>query len=145
MKLPENNPRATSIVGKRFAFHGVVTKLTLLIAATIALAGSTMAQVYDPSEFNPARFEQYEDQLQALLRTRLDEEKLFVSRVVKAVEEGRIPAKLVQTSYLWVRNKRPDSNYPFVYFERVLRLQAKALEIEKQVPPFDYAVYQQAD
>ena len=88
-----------------------------------------------------ARFDLYERQLNAILKTRRDEEKLFVKRVVDQVKLKKISSKLVNTSFQWVRNKRPGTKYPFVYFERVLRLQATKLELEDEIPPFDYGIY----
>ncbi len=69
------------------------------------------------------RFKDYEAKIQALLKTRLPEEKEFVTQVMDKVRAGEIPEKMVETSYKWVLNKHPDTNYPFVYFERVLRIQ----------------------
>ena len=79
--------------------------------------------------------------IQAILKTRLPEEKEFVSKVLKLVREGKLPERVMETSYKWSLNKHPDSNYPFVYFERVLRIQANKLRIE--LPAFDYTVYRQ--
>ena len=70
-----------------------------------------------------------------------DEEKAFVKVVVTNIREGKLPAKLVNTSFQWVRNKRPNTPYPFVYFERVLRLQAAKVKVSEYVPPFDYGIY----
>jgi hypothetical protein len=92
----------------------------------------------DPVEL---RFQDYEAKIQALLKTRLPEEKAFVSAVMTKVRAGEIPEKMVETSFKWVLNKHPDTNYPFVYFERVLRIQGEKAEIE--IPPFDYEVYRQ--
>ncbi len=126
-------------------FHRLINSTTIPLALLVALAIGSLnvakADDYDPSKFNPAQFIEYERQLNALLKTRRDEEKLFVGQVVAQIRLGKIPSKLVQTSYQWVRNKRPDTNYPFIYFEKVLRLQAAKLKLEKEVPVFDYSVY----
>lgn len=87
------------------------------------------------------RFTDYEERLNAILKTRRDEEKKFVNQVLLQVRAGELPEHLVETSYKWVINKRPDTNYPFVFFERVLRLHATALELE--IPAFDYSIYDQ--
>jgi len=87
------------------------------------------------------RFRDYEATIQAILKTRLNEEKAFVTSVMEKVRAGEIPEKMVETSYKWVLNKHPDTNYPFVYFERVLRIQGDKAGIE--IPPFDYEVYRQ--
>lgn len=97
-----------------------------------------------PESFDSKQFVEYERQLNALLKTRHDEEKKFVGQIVAQVRLGKIPSRLVSTSYSWVRNKRPDTNYPFVYFERVIRIQAKAIKLEKEIPEFDYSIYRSA-
>lgn len=89
------------------------------------------------------RFKDYEQRLNALLKTRRDEEKSFVQEVVAKIRSGAIPERLVETSYKWVLNKRPNTNYPFIYFERVLRIQAKRIRLEPQIPAFDYDIYNQ--
>ncbi len=115
---------------------------SLLLGSCILLQSrDSIAQDFEPEKFNPAQFEEYERQLNALLKTRRDEEKTFVKEVVDKIRKGKIPSKLVSTSYKWVANRRPTTNYPFVYFERVLRLQAKKIKIEKEVPAFDYNIY----
>ena len=101
----------------------------------VASSGTAQAQELD------LRFKDYEERLNAILKTRLDAEREFVQKVVAKVKAGTLPERLVETSFKWVLNKRPDTNYPFVYFERVLRLQAKKLELEAHVPRFDYDVY----
>jgi hypothetical protein len=84
-------------------------------------------------------FEEYERRLNAILKTRRDDEKEFVEKVVEKLKEEKLPLKLVDTSFEWVRNKRPDTEYPFYYFERVLRIQATELGLQDEVPPFDYS------
>lgn len=85
------------------------------------------------------RFERYEEKINALLKTRRDEEKQFIADLMAKVRTGEIPEPLIETSYKWVLNKKPDTKYPFVYFERVLRLQAEKLQVE--IPAFDYEIY----
>ena len=92
-----------------------------------------------------AQFLEFEQQLNAMLKTRRDEEQEFIGLVVNQIRLGRIPSRLVSTSFEWVRNKRPTTKYPFVYFERVLRLQAERLGLESEIPPFDFSIYSQTN
>jgi hypothetical protein len=87
------------------------------------------------------RFTDYEARLNAILKTRRDEEKKFVSEVMALVRNGVLPERLIETSYKWVMNKRPGTDYPFIYFERVLRIQAAVMKLE--IPAFDYSIYDQ--
>ena len=88
-----------------------------------------------------AYFEQYEIQLNAILKTRRDEEKLFVSLAVEQVRNGALTTRLINTSFRWVQNKRPNVNNRFIYFERVLRLLATRQGVGDAVPPFDTDIY----
>ncbi|MFO0528004.1 MAG: hypothetical protein ACK52A_07885 [Planctomycetota bacterium] len=126
--------------------RAAVVALLVSLAASTAMAQTqtqTQAQAQEAKSDDPVelRFEDYEAKIQALLKTRLPEEKAFVSAVMAKVRAGEIPEKMVETSFKWVLNKHPETNNPFLYFERVLRIQGNKAEIE--IPPFDYDVYRQ--
>lgn len=87
-------------------------------------------------------YELYERQLKSVLKTRLEEEEEFVNDVVDLVRQEKLPKVIVDRAWLWVRNHREASRYPFVYFERILRLETEKLEIE--IPEFDRSIYSQA-
>ena len=84
--------------------------------------------------------DKYETEINAILKTRLQEEKDYVSKIVELVKKGDIPRELVDKSVLWVRAKRPYTNRGFVYFEQVLFRLGEKVKIE--IPRFDYSVYQ---
>jgi hypothetical protein len=109
------------------------------ISLTIPMA--SYGDDFLPESFTNAQFVEYERKLNALLKTRANEEKKFVNQIVLQVKLGKIPSRLVSTSYQWGRTKRPNTNYPFIYFEKVIRIQAKAMKLEKEIPPFDYSIY----
>ena len=115
-----------------------------LLFSTTTFLQTGAADDFMPETYTEAQFSEYERQLNAMLKTRTDEEKKFISDVVTQVRLGRIPSKLVSTSYQWGRKNRPTTNYPFIYFEKVLRIQAKAIKLEDEIPPFDYSVYKSA-
>ncbi len=92
-------------------------------------------------QFGEDQFEEYERQLNAILLTRIDAESEFVGEIVDRVRTGALPPRLVQTTFQWIRIRRPDTRYPFVYFEKVLRLQATRLALGEEIPAFDYTVY----
>ena len=96
---------------------------------------------FDPTLIDGKFFEEYERRLNAILKTRRDEEKEFVRLVVEQVKQDKIPTYLIDISFQWVRNKRPETDAPFIYFERVLRLNAEKLGIEDEIPPFDRNLY----
>jgi len=118
--------------------------LILLFTSSSKAQSSKDKNVFDPRNNNINYLDEYERQLNAILKTRRDEEKEFISLLIKQVREEKIPAYLVDTSFQWVRNHRPDTDYPFIYFERVLRIQAESLELQDQIPPFDLEIYNQS-
>ena len=111
--------------------------------AIVNLAAASQSDAPEDSSAVRTQFVEFERQLNAILKTRRDEEKQFVGLVVNQIRLGLIPSKLVTTSFKWVRNKRPTTKYPFIYFERVLRLQADRLGLVDQIPPFDFSIYSQ--
>lgn len=98
----------------------------LILMAILALpAAASRARADDPP---PAgRGTGLEDRLNAGLRTRLPAEKDFVDKVVMLVRTGRLPAKLVDSTYIWAIERRKE--YPFPAFEKALRLQAEKLGV----------------
>ena len=103
------------------------------------------AQSFTPENFTDQRFLQYEQQLNAILKTRRNEERKFVSDLVANVRAGKLPSKLIQTSFKWVQKKRPETNFPFIYFEKVLRIQATKAGIPSTIPEYDFGIYRQFD
>lgn len=95
-------------------------------------------------ELTPELVEQYEQKLNAILKTRTDQEKVFIAQLVANVRTGAVPLKLISTSFRWVQENRPQANYPFIYFEKVLRLQADKIGVVAAIPPFDFEAFRSA-
>ncbi len=91
-------------------------------------------------QFSAARLQEYERQLNAVLKTRRTEERQFVKLLVGRIGTGEVSTEVVQTSFKWVRKKRPDTPFPFLYFERVLRIIATQQGFGGAIPPFDMSV-----
>lgn len=68
-----------------------------------------------------------EDRLKAGLRVQLPAEEDFVEKVVLLVRTGKLPGKLVDSTYIWAIERRKE--YPFPAFEKALRLQAEKLGV----------------
>ena len=123
-----------------------VTLTSYTSAQTTRQADTRQAQATETARFGQAQsfsdlsLARYEQQLNAILRARLQEERDFVAAIVRMVGDGKLPRNLVDTSFGWVRKRRAYTNYPFIYFERVLRLQAARLGIA--IPAFDFNIYQ---
>ena len=105
----------------------------------IGAVSGVVCQDTSAQSFDDLDLVAYEKQVNAILKTRLPAEKRFVTELMAEIAKKEIPRSLVDTSFKWVLNRRPNTNYPFVYFERVIRLQGKRLGYK--IPPFDYKVY----
>jgi hypothetical protein len=68
-----------------------------------------------------------EDRLKSGLRVQAPRDVKFVETVATKVREGRLPEKLVDSTYLWA--VRRGKKYPFPAFEHVIRLQAAKLGV----------------
>ncbi len=69
-----------------------------------------------------------EDQLKTGLKARRPEETEFIEEVARLVNEGELPRKLVDSTFVWAVRRR--TTYPFPAFERALRLQADRLGVD---------------
>lgn len=68
-----------------------------------------------------------EDRLKAGLRAQFPAEEDFIEKVVILVRIGKLPGKLVDSTYIWAIERRKE--YPFPAFEKALRLQAEKLGV----------------
>lgn len=68
-----------------------------------------------------------ESRLTTGLKARRPEDVEFVERVAEMVRTGQLPAKVVDSTYLWAIRRR--QSYPFPAFQRALRIQADRLGI----------------
>ena len=91
----------------------------LLIAVAFPLTGvfnsPAAGGVYNRSS---ARKLSLSDQLRFGLRARSREDKAYIERVVREVDRGQIPRRLVNAAYNYAQRKR--ANYPLPYFRRAL-------------------------
>ena len=69
-----------------------------------------------------------EDQLKTGLKARRPEETEFIEEVARLVNTGKLPRKLVDSTFMWALRRR--TSYPFPAFERALRLQADQLGVD---------------
>jgi hypothetical protein len=74
------------------------------------------------------------DQLRVGLKAKTKADLAFIDLVVLRVNQGVLPRKMVDATFLWARNRyksRPDSSRlrPIVYFQPALTLQAKKIGV----------------
>ncbi|NBV46772.1 MAG: hypothetical protein EBR86_14320 [Planctomycetia bacterium] len=69
-----------------------------------------------------------EDRLTTGLQVRRPADAAYIGRVVELVEEGKLPAKLVDSTFLWAVRRR--QRHPLPAFREALRLQADRIGVE---------------
>lgn len=74
------------------------------------------------------------DQLRVGLKAKTKADVAFLERVVLLVNQGKLPRKMVDATFLWARNRykaRPTNHRlrPIVYFQPALVAQAKKIGI----------------
>lgn len=69
-----------------------------------------------------------EDRLTTGLKARRPEDVAYIGRVAELVRQGRLPEKMVGSTYTWAIRRR--QSHPFPSFQRALDLQAGRLGIE---------------
>lgn len=77
--------------------------------------------------------------INAGLRAPTPVDQAFVSNVVALANKGKLPASLVQTTFLWAQKKPPRIRYQ--YFKRALIVQAQNLGITGLIPKSSQTSY----
>lgn len=95
-----------------------------------------LAAVVFPSAVSEAQLTRgpaLEERLLVGLKVRTREDREFVEQVVKLVNQGKLPVKLVDSTFFWARDKasrkRSMANRPMVYFRPALLSRAAKLGI----------------
>ncbi len=104
----------------------------LPVAAALLLSfaafGALAADEVDPVAGDGKGILTLEDRLTTGLKVRRPEDVEFVEHVAGMVRAGRLPAKVVDSTYLWAIRRRQA--HPFPAFQKALRLQADRIGID---------------
>jgi hypothetical protein len=98
----------------------------LFLAAALSALPGTCGRADEP--VGGTEVISLEDQLKTGLKARRPEETEFIEEVARLVNAGRLPRKLVDSTFMWALRRR--TSYPFPAFERALRLQADQLGVD---------------
>jgi len=98
----------------------------LLAVLLLGLAPVAASRAAEPT--TPGTVTSLADRLKTGLKARRPEEKEFLDQVAHLVRTGALPAKLVDSTYLWAIQRQ--QKYPYPLFERALRMQADRLGVE---------------
>ncbi len=72
------------------------------------------------------------DRLKTGLRVQKPRDAAFIDTVAARVQDGRIPERLVDSTYSWAISR--GKKYPFPAFEYVIRLKAEKLGVPLEAP-----------
>jgi len=100
---------------------------TLPFAAAVAVAATVLCSIAVAPQSHAANIADLQEQLEDGLLARRPAEFKFIARVVKLVEQNKLPRKLVVETFQYARKKRP---YPYVYFERALKIRAARIGVK---------------
>jgi hypothetical protein len=103
-----------------------ISAVIFLLAFALSALPGTWARADEP--VGGAEVISLEDQLKTGLKARRPEETEFIDEVARLVKAGKLPRKLVDSTFMWAVRRR--TNYPFPAFERALRLQADQLGVD---------------
>lgn len=108
----------------------------LLAAGLVASMLGTLAPAQQQGDTGASEGRQLDlkDQLTYGLRAFTPGDKLFIDKVVLAVEQGQLPRRLVDSTFLWARQRAEQRSWtrrlrPMVYFQPGLTLRAKRIGV----------------
>ena len=113
---------------------------TLVFAALMAVApqcglpGSADAQQTSNPPTSQGRKITLRDQLVTGLRAFTKADFAFINRVVLLVEQGKLPRRMVDGTFLWARDRAARRSYtrrlrPMIYFQPALTARAKRIGV----------------
>lgn len=125
----------SGLSSRRLFFRRVCSRLRMSSLLVTVLSGAYVTKLFGqrigPQFGQPRRYRDgihvnFRQQLEQGLYARRPEEFAFIARVVRMVEENQLSRQLVDSTFQWARKKRP---YPYVYFERGLKVRAARLGV----------------
>ena len=105
--------------------HALVAAVLLAPLSVVAHVGRAVAAEAEAG--NEGGEVSLLDRLKTGLRVKAPSDVRFVETVAQRVREGRLPAKIVDSAYLWSVSR--GKKYPFPAFQHVSRLHAERLNV----------------
>ena len=98
-------------------------RLFLLLATT----APTVLRAAEPTAMARGGIASLEERLKAGLKVQAPADVAFCDRVIEAVRAGKLPAQVVDSTYLWA--VRRGKKYPFPAFQVAIRAKAERLGV----------------
>jgi hypothetical protein len=114
---------------------GLAVAAISLVTAKAQTVGPTTARVQSRGQGDrDGRQVSLYDQLRVGLKAVTKEDLAYIALVVQRVDEGKLPRRMVDATFLWARNRRQQkpTNHrlrPIVYFKPALEAQAKKIGV----------------
>jgi hypothetical protein len=125
-----------SLFAKKISMTHCLTSRWLLALAVVLLCnpdGARAQQSVNP-QGNQGRQVSLRDQLTAGLKAKTKGDFTFIDKVIANVEQGKLPRRMVDGTFLWARNRAAAKSYarslrPMVYFQPGLTARAKRIGV----------------
>lgn len=112
----------------------LLTKTFIAVLILVSGAGVAIAQEGAGAAETEGRKLPLKEQLTLGLKATTKEDKEFISLVVQKVEQGTLPRPLVDSTFLWARERANRKSHsrslrPIVYFKPALAARAKMMHL----------------
>lgn len=112
----------------------LITKTLLMFLAVVCCTPLVIAQEGAGAAATEGRKLPLKEQLTLGLKATTKDDKEFINMVVQKVEQGTLPRPLVDSTFLWARERanrksRSRSLRPIVYFKPALAARAKMMHL----------------
>ncbi|MCH2113859.1 MAG: hypothetical protein MK171_02955 [Pirellulales bacterium] len=120
---------------QRFNKTAIGRPLVILVSGLlIAIVALDTAPLRAQQGSRPGRKLTLSDQLMLGLRARTKADKVFLDKVVTLVEQGKLPRAVVDSTFLWARERAVQHSRlrrlrPLVYFKPALTMRAKRIGV----------------
>ncbi len=130
MDDPSQAPSRSLSISKLGGWIAVAVMVILLFSRVPSLNAQQAGNI-GPADGRQVTLRQ---QLTVGLKAFTPADRLFINRVILAVQQGRLPREMVDTTFLWARKRAVLHSYsrqfrPMVYFQPALTLRARAIGV----------------
>lgn len=97
-----------------------------LVSSGMTLVGAALGQSGVDPKIAPGGIT-LKQAIEKGLKARRPSEFAFIKLVVQKVEQGKLPKKMVERTFLWARDNHQP--FPMPYFEKAMQIQAKKIGV----------------
>ena len=109
-----------------------MSRSSLLFAIALWATAPTIVPAAEPPAAARSSIPTLADRLKTGLRVHAPEDVAFCDALARQVRDGRLPGKVVDSTYLWAVQR--GKKYPFPSFAHVMRIKAAKLGVTLDEP-----------